>query len=90
MSKALKTESFNARFPWGQEPHAVVRRRQFCARCGQLMFEFYRSPDGHFGLIDAPQSVPRAPGQEIRCPTCQAPYVLLDRVNSMGQPVERK
>jgi hypothetical protein len=24
--------------------------RQFCARGGQTMFEFYRSPDGHFGL----------------------------------------
>lgn len=32
------------------EAARVVRRRQYCALCGQLMFEFYRSPDGHFGL----------------------------------------
>jgi DNA-directed RNA polymerase subunit RPC12/RpoP len=68
---------------------AVERRRQFCARCGQLMFEFYRSPDGHFGLVgdvgrEASQGV-----AQVRCPTCGARYRLRERVDAMGQPVDR-
>jgi ribosomal protein S27AE len=68
----------------------VERRRQFCARCGQLMFEYFRSPDGHFGLVDdLPQSA-LVGDREVRCPTCGAEYRLLERVNLSGQPVERK
>ncbi len=65
------------------------RRRQFCARCGQLMFEYFRSPDGHFGFAN---DIPRAPegrSGEVVCPTCGARYRQLDRVDSMGQPVAR-
>lgn len=65
------------------------RRRQFCARCGQLMFEFYRSPDGHFGVVNLPAQEDRAAG-EVRCPTCDARYRLLDRLDAMGQPVARE
>ncbi len=68
----------------------VVRRRQFCARCGQLMFEYFRSPDGHFGLVDDVRRPDCVTGSEVRCPTCGAAYRLLERVNPMGQPVERK
>lgn len=74
------------------ELHTVERRRQYCLRCNQLMFEFYRSPDGHFGLVSAEgeASDERAPRErEFRCPACQARYRLLDRLNAMGQPVER-
>jgi DNA-directed RNA polymerase subunit RPC12/RpoP len=72
------------------EPGRSERRRQFCGRCGQLMFEYYRSPDGHFGLVKGvdPEESPR--GREVRCPTCGARYRLLDRVDAMGQPVVRK
>jgi hypothetical protein len=65
------------------------RRRQFCARCGQLMFEYFRSPDGHFGLVD---DIARAPDErdgEVSCPTCAARYRLLDRLDSAGRPVMR-
>ena len=67
----------------------VERRRQFCARCGQFMFEFYRSPDGHFGLVGdiGREASPR--GFQVRCPTCGARYRLLERVDAMGQPVDR-
>ena len=68
---------------------AVVRRRQFCARCGQLMFEFYRSPDGHFGLVGEVESVISRRGLEFRCPTCTARYRLLERADAAGQPVVR-
>jgi ribosomal protein S27AE len=68
---------------------AVERRRQFCARCGQLMFEFYRSPDGHFGLVGDVGREARPDGFEVRCPTCGARYRLRERVDAMGQPVDR-
>ena len=71
-----------------EEAH-VVRRRQFCARCGQLMFEFYRSPDGHFGLAVDVATEASTFGIELRCPTCQARYRLLERVDAAGQPVAR-
>ena len=65
------------------------RRRQFCARCGQLMFEYFRSPDGHFGFVnDIPRAADGRSG-EVVCPTCGARYRLLDRVDSMGRPVAR-
>lgn len=67
----------------------VVRRRQFCARCGQLMFEFYRSPDGHFGLVGEAGAKASARGLEVCCPTCGARYRLLERVDAAGQPVAR-
>jgi hypothetical protein len=67
----------------------VARRWQFCARCGQLMFEFYRSPDGHFGLVGDVGAEASALGLEVRCPTCDARYRLLERVDAAGQPVAR-
>ncbi len=67
----------------------VVRRRQFCVLCGQLMFEFYRSPDGHFGLVGDVGAESSVRGLEVRCPTCGARYRLLERVDASGQPVAR-
>jgi DNA-directed RNA polymerase subunit RPC12/RpoP len=72
-----------------KRPPDVTRRRQFCARCGQLIFEYFRSPDGHFGLVD---DIARASGEdrrEIRCPTCGARYRLLKRLDPAGRPVVR-
>jgi transcriptional regulator NrdR family protein len=71
------------------EAEGGVRRRQFCARCGQLMFEFYRSPDGHFGLVGDVGTEASARGLEVCCPTCGARYRLLERVDAAGQPVGR-
>jgi len=65
---------------------------RFCLRCGQSMFEYYRSPDGHFGLVDAPETAGREESgheREVRCPTCGARYRLLERVDPSGQPVTR-
>jgi len=67
----------------------VVRRRQYCGRCGQLMFEFYRSPDGHFGMVGDLGAQASARGFEVRCRTCGARYRLLERVDAAGQPVAR-
>ena len=67
----------------------VVRRRQYCGLCGQLMFEFYRSPDGHFGLVGDVGAQASARGSEVRCPTCGSRYRLLERVDAAGQPVAR-
>ena len=75
------------------ESASLQHRRMYCFRCGQLMFEFYRSPDGHFGLSSAPgegNSKVAAQASEFSCPFCRAPYRLLERLNSMGHPVERK
>jgi len=70
------------------------RCRQFCSRCGQLMFEYFRSPDGHFGLANAPPTdtaaIRTGRDDEISCPLCGARYRLLERTNAMGQAVERK
>jgi hypothetical protein len=66
------------------------RRRQFCARCGQSMFEYFCSPDGHFGFVN---DIPRATqgrGDEVLCRTCGARYRLLERLSEAGQPVERQ
>jgi DNA-directed RNA polymerase subunit RPC12/RpoP len=68
----------------------VERRRQFCARCGQLMFEYFRSPDGHFGLVARPAGDEAGRAGEVRCPTCGARYRLLDKLGLTGQPVERR
>jgi len=67
----------------------VQRRRQFCTRCGQLIFEFYRSPDGHFGLAGDAHGG-SALSSEVICPTCGARYRLLERLDALGQPVVRK
>lgn len=69
----------------------VARRRQFCALCGQLMFEYFRSPDGHFGLVNSvdPSNFPENE-KGVRCQTCGARYRLLERLNAMGAPVERR
>jgi len=58
------------------------------------MFEYYCSPDGHFGLADSlddagPGSRAASP-REVRCPTCGARYELLERLSATGQPVARK
>ena len=71
------------------EEARVLRRRQFCVRCGQLMFEFYRSPDGHFGLVSEVRGEVFPRGVQVRCPTCGARYRLLERVDAAGQPVMR-
>jgi hypothetical protein len=67
----------------------VVRGGQFCVRCGQLMFEFYRSPDGHFGLVGDVRQEESPRGVLVHCPTCGARYRLLDRVDAAGQLVMR-
>ena len=67
----------------------VVRRRQYCGRCGQLMFEFYRSPDGHFGLVGEVVVEASARGPAVHCPLCGGRYRLLDRVDAAGQAVAR-
>ena len=71
------------------ESVGVGRRRQYCVLCGQLMFEIYRSPDGHFGLVDEIGVQTSARGLEVRCPTCGACYTLLDRLDAAGQPLAR-
>jgi hypothetical protein len=53
------------------------------------MFEFYRSPDGHFGLVDDVGADLSARGLEVCCPTCGVRYRLLERVNAAGQLVAR-
>jgi len=72
------------------EELSVNRRRQFCARCGQMMFEYFRSPDGHFGVVDDVGAFVEASRAEVFCPTCGARYRLLERLSPTGQPVERK
>jgi hypothetical protein len=72
---------------------SVERRRQYCSRCGQLMFEYYRSPDGHFGVIEVVESVLKradASRRGFRCRQCGARYRLLDRLGVMGQPIEKE
>ena len=54
------------------------------------MFEYFRSPDGHFGLVDDIARASEERAVEVRCPTCAARYRLLDRVDPTGQPVARK
>jgi hypothetical protein len=70
----------------------VNRRRQFCSRCNHTMFEYYASPDGHFGLaslsgskaVEGPLS-----RREVQCLKCGARYRLLERLDAMGQAVNR-
>lgn len=72
-----------------RESVRVERRRQFCRRCGQLMFEYFRSPDGHFGLVDDMERNEGVHAPEVCCPTCGARYRLLDRLDPTGQPIIR-
>ena len=67
----------------------VERRQQFCLRCNGLMFEYYRSPDGHFGLVGELVRGDSMRREIVLCPTCRAKYRLLERLNPLGQPVER-
>lgn len=71
------------------EDGRAVRRRQFCGRCGQLMFEFYLSPDGHYGMVSDVRAQGTARRFEIRCATCGARYRLLERADVTGQLVAR-
>jgi hypothetical protein len=65
---------------------------QFCSRCNHMMFEYYASPDGHFGLaslsgskaVEGPTS-----RREVQCLKCGARYRLLDRLDAMGQAANR-
>lgn len=68
----------------------VQRRRQYCVRCNQLMFEYFVSPDGHFGLVNELGGEEVSRKHEVSCPTCGARYELLDKVDATGQPVVRK
>jgi hypothetical protein len=57
-----------------------------------MMFEYYASPDGHFGLaslagskaVNGPMS-----RREIHCLKCGARYRLLDRLDATGQAANR-
>ncbi len=71
------------------ESAGVVRRRQYCGLCGQIIFEFYRSPDGHFGLLDDVGAETSARGLRVQCPTCGASYRLLDRADAAGQTIAK-
>ena len=53
------------------------------------MFEFYRSPDGHFGIVDDMAKFLDEARGEIRCPTCSARYTLLERIDPTGVPVRK-
>jgi hypothetical protein len=70
----------------------VDHRWQFCSRCNHMMFEYYASPDGHFGLASLSGSKevegPRS-RREVQCLKCGARYRLLDRLDAMGQAVNR-
>lgn len=70
----------------------VDHRWQFCSRCNHMMFEFYASPDGHFGLASLTGSQileSSSSNREVLCMKCGARYRLLDRLNGMGQAVNR-
>ena len=70
----------------------VSRRWQFCSRCNHMMFVFYASPDGHYGLADLSGSRTvegRSSHREVECLKCGARYRLLERLDAMGQAVNR-
>jgi hypothetical protein len=71
------------------EPAPVKRRRQFCTRCGQLMFEYYSARDGHFGVVNDLGSWVSVERKVMHCRTCGACYRWLDRLGFQGQPVTR-
>jgi len=69
---------------------SAQRRRQYCARCNTVMFEYFLSPDGHFGLVSEVGREKARRQFEVACATCGAIYELLDKVDATGQPVMRK
>ncbi len=69
---------------------SVSRKRQFCGRCGLQIFEFFASPDGHFGLASELTRDSGVKHGDVHCPTCGARYRMLDRISNMGQVVRRK
>jgi hypothetical protein len=69
---------------------SAQRRSQYCARCNSLMFEYFLSPDGHFGVLKEVCRKGDGRQAEVVCPTCGAVYELLDTVDATGQPVARK
>ncbi|HET7216158.1 MAG TPA: hypothetical protein VFL79_21400 [Terriglobia bacterium] len=75
-----------------KEAPRVNHRRQFCSRCNHMMFEYYASADGHFGLASLSGSRevegPSSSG-EVQCLKCGARYRLLDRLDATGQAVNR-
>lgn len=74
------------------EAPRVTHRRQYCSRCNHMMFEFYASSDGHFGLADLSGSKSlEGPSsrREVQCLKCGARYRVLDRLDAMGQAVNR-
>ncbi|HET7101455.1 MAG TPA: hypothetical protein VFJ52_09925 [Terriglobia bacterium] len=75
-----------------KEAPRVDHRWQFCSRCNQMMFEYYASVDGHFGLASlsgSRQIEGPASSCEVQCRKCGARYRLLDRLDAMGQAVNR-
>jgi len=57
-----------------------------------MMFVFYASPDGHYGLADLSGSRTvegRSSHREVECLKCGARYRLLERLDAMGQAVNR-
>jgi hypothetical protein len=54
------------------------------------MFEYFLSPDGHFGVVNEVGREDARRKREVICTTCGAIYELLDRVDATGQPVVRK
>jgi hypothetical protein len=74
------------------EAPRVTHRWQFCSRCNQMMFGYYASPDGHFGLASLSGSKEvggPSRRREVQCLKCGARYRLLDRLDAMGQAVNR-
>jgi len=54
------------------------------------MFEYFLSPDGHFGLVNELGGEEACRNREVSCAACGAIYELLDKVDATGQPVVRK
>jgi hypothetical protein len=74
------------------EAPRVNHRWQFCSRCNHMMFEYYASADGHFGLasVSGSRQVEGTSSRcEVQCSKCRARYRLLDRLDAMGQAVNR-
>ena len=75
-----------------KETPRVNHRWQFCSRCNHMMFEYYASEDGHFGLASlsgSRQVEGPSPRSEVKCLKCGARYRLLERLDAMGQAVNR-
>jgi hypothetical protein len=53
------------------------------------MFEFYRSSDGCFGLVDDLAPLRDRARGEVHCPTCKARYKLLNKIDPGGAPVRK-